>query len=409
MPSIIDSVAVATRRRGTLAIAVCGAGPAGLAAALLLHRDGHRVRLFERFESPRPVGSGLLLQPTGLAALAQMGVIAPLLERGARIRRLHGLAMPARRTALDVRYDAMGPGWCALGVHRAALFGVLHDAARQAGVPMECGVTIGPDDRRLRPFDLVVDAMGANSTLSPPVARRVLEFGALWINLPWPGHPFDAGQLAQRYLGASRMAGVMPVGWVDSPAQPQAAFFWSLRRREAAAWRLAPLQAWQEQVATLWPELALPLQRVASHDACTFAVYDHFTRRHTHSGRIVQIGDAAHATSPQLGQGANMALLDALALATALGSTDDLATALERHAHMRRWHVRLFQAASAMFTPFYQSDSRTLALLRDRLLAPLTRMPPFDRFVARLVSGLTVSPLRGEPFQPLALPPVDRR
>jgi len=408
MPSIIDSVAAATRRNGTLAIAVCGAGPAGLAAALLLHRDGHRVQLFERFDTPRPVGSGLLLQPTGLAALAQLGVITPLLARGARIRRLHGVAMPSERTALDVRYDAMGPGWCALGVHRAALFGVLHDAAVQAGIPMDCGITIGPDDHRLRHFDLVVDAMGANSTLSPPVARRVLEYGALWINLPWPGPPFDAGRLAQRYLGASRMAGVMPVGWVDSPLQPQAAFFWSLRRRDVDAWRRAPLAAWQEQVAGLWPDLSGPLQCVASHDACTFATYDHFTRRRTYAGRIVQIGDAAHATSPQLGQGANMALLDALALATALRGTHDIAAALERHALMRRWHVRLFQAASAVFTPFYQSDSRLLALLRDQLLAPLTRVPPFDRFVARLVSGLTVSPLRGETFQPLALPPADQ-
>jgi len=40
-----------------LDIAICGCGPAGLAAALLLHRQGHRVRIFERFETPRPVGS----------------------------------------------------------------------------------------------------------------------------------------------------------------------------------------------------------------------------------------------------------------------------------------------------------------------------------------------------------------
>jgi hypothetical protein len=68
---------------------------------------------------------------------------------------------------------------------------------------------------------------------------------------------------------------------------------------------------------------------------------------------------------------------------------------------MRRWHVRLFQWSSAVFTPFYQSDSRVLPLLRDHLLAPLTRVPPLDRFVARLVSGMTVAPLRGKTFEPL--------
>jgi 2-polyprenyl-6-methoxyphenol hydroxylase-like FAD-dependent oxidoreductase len=307
--------------------------------------------------------------------------------------------------ALDVRYGAIGPDWCALGIHRAALFNVLHSAVQDEGIQMECGTTIGAEDRRLAPFDLVVDAMGANSTLSAHRgARRVLEYGALWINLPWPGTPFNADRLEQRYHGASRMAGVMPIGWVDSPAHPQAAFFWSLRRRDQATWRRAPLAAWREEVAALWPATAALLNDVNDHDACTFATYDHFTRQTPFDSRVVQIGDAAHATSPQLGQGANMALLDAFALALALRAAAQLPEALERYARMRRWHVRLFQMASALFTPFYQSDGGTRPFLRDRLLAPLTRLSPLDGFVARLVAGMTVSPLRGESFQPLPLP-----
>ncbi|TIS71130.1 MAG: FAD-dependent oxidoreductase, partial [Mesorhizobium sp.] len=50
----------------SLDIAIAGAGPAGLAAALYLKRAGHRVTIFERFDEPKPVGSGLILQPTGL-------------------------------------------------------------------------------------------------------------------------------------------------------------------------------------------------------------------------------------------------------------------------------------------------------------------------------------------------------
>lgn len=46
-----------------LDIAIAGAGPAGLAAALYLKRAGHRVTIFERFDEPKPVGSGLILQP----------------------------------------------------------------------------------------------------------------------------------------------------------------------------------------------------------------------------------------------------------------------------------------------------------------------------------------------------------
>ena len=105
------------------------------------------------------------------------------------------------------------------------------------------------------------------------------------------------------------------------------------------------------------------------------------------------IGDAAHATSPQLGQGVNMALLDALALAQALRETADADAALHRYAALRRWHVRVFQLASRLLTGFYQSDSRTLALMRDYLLAPALRLRPMHRLAASLVSGLFLDPL----------------
>lgn len=61
-----------------LKIAVAGRGPGGLAAALLLRRDGRAISLFERFEQPRPPGSGLMIQPTGLAVPDRLG----LAERG---------------------------------------------------------------------------------------------------------------------------------------------------------------------------------------------------------------------------------------------------------------------------------------------------------------------------------------
>lgn len=383
-------------------IAICGAGPAGLAAALLLHRDSHRVRLFERFASPRPVGSGLLLQPTGLAVLQELGLAQGILKLGSRIHELRGITVPGGHRALSVRYAAIGPEWCAVGIHRAALFDALHNAVVQAGIPIEGGVTITPDDHRLDGHDFVVDAMGANSPLwTQQEARRSLEYGALWINLQWPGAPFRSDCLDQRYRAASCMAGVMPIGCVEPGSVPQAAFFWSLRRSDLTNWLRAPFPQWVEQVRAIWPEVAPLLAHIPGHGACTFATYDHFTRRCPFQNRYVHIGDSAHATSPQLGQGANMALLDALALSVALRESDDLPRAMQHYATMRRWHVRLFQWSSAAFTPFYQSDSRLLPLLRDHLLAPLTRVPPLDRFVARLVAGMTVAPLRGRSFAPL--------
>jgi len=65
----------------SVAVAIAGGGPGGLVAALFLHRAGHVVTLYERFDRPQPVGSGLMIQPTGLAVLDQLGLAAPLRQR----------------------------------------------------------------------------------------------------------------------------------------------------------------------------------------------------------------------------------------------------------------------------------------------------------------------------------------
>ncbi|MCY1240803.1 ubiquinone biosynthesis hydroxylase, UbiH/UbiF/VisC/COQ6 family [compost metagenome] len=99
------------------------------------------------------------------------------------------------------------------------------------------------------------------------------------------------------------------------------------------------------------------LDQVADWEQLTLARYAHRTMRPPVSGRIAFLGDSAHSTSPQLGQGANMALLDVAALTHALETAPDLDSALAAYAAARRNHVALFQLLSLLFTPFYQSDS----------------------------------------------------
>jgi 2-polyprenyl-6-methoxyphenol hydroxylase-like FAD-dependent oxidoreductase len=397
-----------------LDIAICGCGPAGLAAALLLHRDGHRVRIFERFESPRPVGSGLIVQPTGLGVLRELGLCEAALGLGARIDRLFGRVLPSNRVVLDVRYAALGRGWHGVAMNRAALFDLLHRAVSAAGVEIFPGVEISAVERSggqiiprdvtgsgLGAFDLVIDALGARSPLAAPrVQRKSLPYGALWANIPWPAdRAFNACALEQRYFRASRMAGVLPIG-SSAPGQPRlAAFFWSLRRDQFPAWRARPLSEWKGDVERLWPEAAAATASLVDHDQLVFAQYDHFTLRTPYADGLVHIGEAGRSTSPQLGQGANMALLDALALARALQGEEPLLERLARYRRLRFWHVRLFQAASALFTPFYQSDSRLLPFVRDWLAAPVSRLPIGDLVLARLVAGMTVAPLGSAPFE----------
>ncbi|HEY2051627.1 MAG TPA: FAD-dependent monooxygenase [Caulobacteraceae bacterium] len=392
-----------------LNVAVAGGGPAGLAAALLLRSIGCRVILFERFETPRPLGSGLMIQPTGLAVLDRLGLADRLRERASVIDRLFGKAAGSDRTVLDVRYKSIGPVR-GFGVHRATLFQLLFDAAKAAGVEIRTGRTItcevADDGRRLTfadglnegPYDLLVDALGHASPLAPPNGR-VLPFGALWASLDWPAAAgFDAGALEQRYRRASAMVGVMPIGRPPGAARPQAAFFWSLRADQYEAWRAAGLAPWKAEVLDFWPATAPLLDQVLEPEQLTFARYAHRTLPRPVASRLVHIGDAWRSSSPQLGQGANIALLDAYALALALRREAYVETALRLFTRLRRRHAHLYQLMSAAFTPVYQSDSRLLPVLRDRLAGPLSKIWPSTAILASMVAGLI-----GDPLTPLEL------
>jgi len=403
---------------GRLDIAVAGAGPAGLAAALLFHRAGHRVTVFERFDRPKPLGSGLILQPTGLSVLAALGLLGEILTLGSRIDRLYGADASTGRTVLDVRYDAQPRGRFGLAVHRAALFLVLHRAVERVGIPVVTSMDIeaadasaakvrlfGANGLAVGGFDLVVDATGARSKLklyaTYPDEQKPLPYGAFWASLGWRDG-FDPHALTQRYDRASVMIGVLPIGRMAEDGERQAAFFWSLKPAEAEAVRAAGLSAWKQRVRSLWPQAESMLDQIEDFDQLTLARYGHHTLKVPAGRRLAIIGDAAHSTSPQLGQGANMALLDAAALASALEKTSGIEEALAAYVRSRRLHVRVFQAMSHVFTPFYQSDSTILPFMRDRLVATLAKIPPAPQMLAAMVSGTLV-----DPFTPIGLTEVD--
>ena len=395
-----------------LRIAIVGAGIGGLAAAALLARDGHHVTIFERFAAPRPVGSGLVIQPVGLSVLDNLGLGSEARRLSAPITRMLGHDARAGRLALDVSYPPGKPG---RAFHRASLFHLLWRLVECLDIDVITSATVADatpdgdkrrvilqDGRSYGPFDLVTDAAGAGSTISPLLARP-LGYGALWSTVPWPdAHDLPMDQLRQCYHGSRRMAGILPVGCLPGSDAPAATIFWSLPASELPGWYDRPLDNWRREVIDLWPGIEPFIAAMTRHDQMIPAIYSHGTLARPFGPALVHIGDAAHRASPQLGQGANMALLDALALCTALRGlpVDD---ALPAYAAMRRWHVRIYQGMSALFTPMYQSRMNALSHLRDHILAPISRMPGISHVLTRLVAGTLVPPLAGESL-PVLLP-----
>jgi len=387
-----------------LRAAVVGSGIAGLAAALVLRRRGDEVLLLERAAEIRAVGSGLLLQPPGLAVLGRLGLLDAVLASGERIVRLDGRTRSGR-SVIALRYADWSTEAFGLGMHRGALWSVLHRAACDAGVEVRAGADVeaiegdGPcgirlaNGERAGSFDLVLLASGSRSALRASAGfhdrTRPYPWGAFYANVPMPGGwPRDA--LQQRFDGTGLMMGILPTGRDAQGRGPWLALFWSERLDRMDAARARGWEAWRAAALRLWPQAHAAIEALRGFQDFTTAAYADVRVSPWTSGCVALIGDAAHGTSPQLGQGATLALLDAHALGEALAAESEIAAALRRYAAARRDHARYYQWASRLLTPFFQSDGRALGGLRDLFMGPVGALPILRReFLATLTGHKT--------------------
>lgn len=386
--------------QGDLRIAIVGYGAAGQAAALFLCAQGHQLSVYEQAPRPGPVGAGFLLQPTGLAVLTRLGLAGQALGWGQRIDRLYGCNQHGRRV-MEMNYAEHAPDCFGLGLSRGSLFTLLRDAyadsqrihtgIRMVGFNPAGDSLIDRDGGEHGPFDLIIAADGAHSALRhaiPGVLRRERHYpwGAMWCLLPAAGWP-HAHVLQQRYAGTREMIGVLPVGRCVDRDDRWLTFYFSLPGNEVDAFDAPALERLRGRVAVLWPELLPLLAGIEAPEQMQRARYRDVILHQPANRRVVFLGDAAHAMSPQLGQGVNMALLDAEALADALAAASTVSSALGDYPRRRQAHLKVYQALSRWLTPLFQSERRGLAGLRDTAFGPLGRMPLVRGQMLKILTG----------------------
>lgn len=383
--------------------AIVGSGTAGLTAAITLARLGHRVTLFERFSEPRALGAGILLQPSGTRVLDALGLMDQVSARASRVERLDGRNQHGR-LVMDVSYAALEPDAHGLGVHRGNLFQTLHYAALTAGVDVVHGADVcgfsDPCASQLSVelvggathggFDGLIIANGTQSRLRAqlPIKQSVRPYpwGALWHISSAPGL-VQTPALLQHYEDARVMIGLMPSGLLPGTPTSCVSFFWSLKVSDHQAWRAQPLQAWKDRVCSHWPHTEAALGPLQRHEELQLAVYADVRMQRWNHGRVAVIGDAAHGMSPQLGQGANLALIDGWELAASVHRQACVVEAFADYSDKRRAHLAFYQMASRMLTPMFQSD-RGFGVVRDQLFR-LANALPFSRQQAlRTVAGI---------------------
>jgi 2-polyprenyl-6-methoxyphenol hydroxylase-like FAD-dependent oxidoreductase len=377
-------------------IAVAGFGTAGALVAGLLAQQGHRVTIFEQAKEVGPVGAGILLQPSGQMVLRKVGLLEEVISGAEPVKSLYAVTH-RRRVLMDLAYARAEKDWQAWGIHRGVLFSALANFAQRSGAAVKLGVRavsvendgehaklVADGGEVLGDFDFVVACDGARSELrarNTPAGTKVHEYphGAVWaIGRCEAVH----GWLWQVCRGTKRLCGVLAMGG------GRASLFWSLRKDEKDALYGGEFSAWRDEVTHLCPEATEFFQDVKSFADTRFTTYCHVTMRRPWRGRCVFLGDAAHAMSPHLGQGANLALLDAYAFAEAVKGTESAGEAFEAYEKMRRGHTRFYSFVTRMLSPFFQSRGFVKGWGRDIFLPWMCRTPGLRGTMAVTMSGM---------------------
>lgn len=402
-----------------LRIAVVGCGTAGPAAATLLSRQGHEVVLFERAAECKAVGAGFLLQPSGMVVLEELGILEEVLAHAAKVDRLHVLDVGGD-TLLDLHYQELGKGSFGAGLHRPVLLHHLMGCMSAAGVDVRWNWEIEDAVREanrwtLRSisgdecsgFDLLIVADGARSKL-----RDLAGTGGVNRGYPWGAHwfigknndVFPENELYQVVNGTRRLGGFLATGRDLAGGDPLVSLFWSIRIDQDADLRARPLDEWKREILALCPRAVSLLDQITGWDQVLTARYGDVRMRRWYGDGVVVLGDAAHAMSPQLGQGVNLALADASCLADCL-ARHPLPIALARYQRRRTFALRYYQLATRWLTPWFQSDHEWLSPLR-RVFFGISRRLPAARYLMTLSMAGLVGSWRGNAGNPAA--PGDR-
>lgn len=359
-------------------IIISGAGIGGLTTALALQLRGHQVTVYERVTTVNSTGAGISLWPNAIKALNQIGVGGAIRARGTT-NRSGGILTHLGKTLVSTQTDDIEAQYGAptIVIHRAVLSDILRNALfvrPHYGVAVthytqdEQYVTVHLSNGTTLTADALIGADGLHSTIRqqwfPHIMPRYAGYTA------WRGvcH-FDHERVGKRWgewLGAGMRFGIAPL------ADNQ--IYWYATHNQPAEHMVASTER-QYHLSTLFADWGIPVPAIIAATPSTGILQNDISDLPALptwvNHRVALLGDAAHAMTPNLGQGGCQAIEDALVLAKSFQHYDDVPSALIAYQQARKRYVEDIVAQSRTIGTLLTLNSRLLSTVRNVALARL--------------------------------------
>jgi 2-polyprenyl-6-methoxyphenol hydroxylase-like FAD-dependent oxidoreductase len=358
---------------------VIGAGIGGLSAALALRNAGIDATVFERMPELHEVGSGLTLWVNAMRALDEIGMADAVRERGAVVDQIENRSAEGRLlNRLPIAEVAEKRGAPSVSIHRAVLQQTLAEHLPEGALRlgMDCvgfdqagdGVTVRFADGSEERADVLVGADGITSTVRGLLFERPqprYSGYTCWRSAATLDHDLLRPTVYTQLYGKSSTFGIFPIepgrwSWYGTKITAPG----GAGRKSGAEWKREALEQfarWYEPVRAVIE--ATPEDEFIRQDINDLKPIEVWTK-----GRVALLGDAAHATTPTLGQGGCMAIEDGVVVARNLSGNGDIPAALEEYATARKVRANGIVRQARRHGALYHAANPMLALARGVML-----------------------------------------